>query len=167
MSLGRVRHALRYLNGLLGRSAPAAHPDRDLLEAFARRRDDSAFAALVERHGPLVWGVCRRILAHEQDTEDAFQATFLVLARKAGSVSWRDDAGNWLYAVALRVARRARGRRERDRLRERTELVAEPAVGDPDPTRAELAALIDEEVGRLPDKYRRPVVLCCLQGLTY
>src|SRR5258708_1222516 len=133
MSLGRVRHALRYLHGLFGRSAPAPPPDPALLEAFALRRDDSAFATLVQRHGPLVWGVCRRILRHEQDAEDAFQATFLVLARKAGSVPWRDDIGNWLYAVALRVARRARGRRERDRQREQTGLVADPAVGDPDP----------------------------------
>jgi RNA polymerase sigma factor (sigma-70 family) len=167
MSLGRVRHALRYLHGLIGRGAPVAHPDRDLLEAFARHRDDSAFATLVQRHGSLVWGVCRRVLVHEQDAEDAFQATFLVLARKAASVPWRDDIGNWLYAVALRVARRARGRRERDRQRERIGLVPDTAAGDPDPARAELAALIDEEVGRLPDKYRRPIVLCCLQGLTY
>src|SRR5438128_2421026 len=118
MGRGRVQQALHYLHGLFGRNAPGAHPDRELLEAFAFRRDEAAFATLVERHGPLVWGVCRRILAHEQDAEDAFQATFLVLARKAGSVSWRDDIGNWLYAVALRVARRARGRRLR--LREYT-----------------------------------------------
>src|SRR5262249_40550978 len=119
MARGRIHHALRYMYGLFGRDAPAARDDRDLLEAFAVRRDEAAFAALVERHGPLVWGVCRRVLAHEQDAEDAFQATFLVLARKAGSVPWRTDVGNWLYAVAVRVARRAKGRSERQRLRGR------------------------------------------------
>jgi RNA polymerase sigma factor (sigma-70 family) len=166
MAHGRIHHALRYLYGLFGRDASGTRADRDLLEAFAGRRDEAAFAALVERHGPLVWGVCRRMLAHEQDAEDAFQATFLVLARKAGSVPWHADVGNWLYAVAVRVARKARGRSERQRLRERAAVVGEH-VNDPDPGRAELAALIDEEVGRLPEKYRRPVVLCCLEGKTY
>lgn len=166
MARGRIHHALRYLHGLFGRDAPGARADRDLLEAFAGRRDEAAFAALVERHGPLVWGVCRRVLAHEQDAEDAFQATFLVLARKAGVVPWHQDVGNWLYAVALRVARRAKGRSERQRRRERAAVVPE-GLADPDPARRELAALIDEEVGRLPEKYRRPVVLCCLEGKTY
>src|SRR3954471_4478463 len=153
MSLGRVRHALRYLHGIFGRSAPVAHPDRDLLEAFAHHRDDSAFATLVQRHGPLVWGVCRRVLRHEQDAEDAFQATFLVLARKAGSVPWRDDIGNWLYAVALRVARRARARAARRRRleSEAAVLTRNESAEAPD---AELAGLVTEEVGRLPDRYR-------------
>src|SRR5262245_551145 len=140
MSRGRVRHALRSLYGLFGRTASAAHPDSELLETFVRCCDEAAFAAIVERHGSLVWGVCRRILAHEQDAEDAFQATFLVLTRRAATISWRDDIGNWLYAVALRVARRARGRSERQRLRERSGVVPEEAVADPDPARSELVA---------------------------
>jgi RNA polymerase sigma factor (sigma-70 family) len=167
MARGRLTQALRHLHGLFGRGDPAARPDHDLLDAFAQGRDEGAFAALVGRHGPLVWGVCRRLLAHEQDAEDAFQATFLVLARKAGAVAWRTDVGNWLYAVALRVSRRARGRAERQRLRERAADVRPEAVPEQDPARAELAALIDEEIDRLPAKYRRPVVLCCLEGKTY
>src|SRR5438874_13713921 len=95
----RIGGVLHYLRGLVG-APPAAGDDRELLRAFAGRRDESAFAALVERHGPLVWGVCRRVLRDAQDAEDAFQATFLVLARKAGSVPWRADAGNWLSPVA-------------------------------------------------------------------
>ncbi len=167
MARGRVRHALRYLHGLFGRSAGDAHPDRALLELFAANRDERAFATLVERHGSLVWGVCKRILAHEQDAEDAFQATFLILARKAGSVPWRDDVGNWLYAVASRVARKAKGRNQRQRLLEQSAVTEARMERPHDPARTELAELIDEEVGRLPDKYRRPIVLCCFQGKTY
>jgi RNA polymerase sigma factor (sigma-70 family) len=155
---------LHYLRGLLG-GPEAAQSDRELLNAFAALRDEGAFAALVGRHGPLVWGVCRRLLRHTEDAEDAFQATFLVLARKAGSVAWREDAGNWLYAVALRVARKARARAERRRRLE-NEAVMPPAATNEGPDR-DTAEAVAEEVGRLPDKYRRPVVLCCFQGKSY
>jgi RNA polymerase sigma factor (sigma-70 family) len=154
---------LHYLRGLF-RAAAADQTDRELLHAFAMRRDEAAFAALVERHGPLVWGVCRRLLRQEQDAEDAFQATFLVLARKAGSVSWRDDTANWLYAVALRVARKARAARQR---RRESEVAMPPAAATDEAPDRDTAEAVAEEVGRLPDKYRRPVVLCCLQGKTY
>jgi RNA polymerase sigma factor (sigma-70 family) len=156
---------LHYLRGLV-RGPAAAQGDRELLDAFASRRDQGAFAALVGRHGPLVWGVCRRLLRDEQDAEDAFQATFLVLARKAGSVAWREDAGNWLYAVALRVARKARVRAARRRRLESEAVMPPPALTDEGPDR-ETAEAVAEEVGRLPDRYRRPVVLCALQGKTY
>src|SRR5579884_3050034 len=88
-----------------GRAAP---PDRDLLQRYLERRDESAFAALVERHGPLVLGVCRSVLRNGHDAEDAFQATFLVLARKAASIRRRDSLGSFLHGVAYHVARRAR-----------------------------------------------------------
>jgi RNA polymerase sigma factor (sigma-70 family) len=165
MGSGQMSGVLHYLRGLF-RAPAAAQGDRELLHAFVGRRDESAFAALVERHGPLVWGVCRRLLRDEHDAEDAFQATFLVLARKAGSVAWRDDAGNWLYAVALRVARKARAQAERRRRLER-EVVMESRPATHESRDAETSAVVAEEVGRLPEKYRRPVVLCCLQGKTY
>jgi RNA polymerase sigma factor (sigma-70 family) len=165
MGTGSMGGVLHYLRGLV-RGPAAAQGDRELLDAFATGRDQGAFAALVGRHGPLVWGVCRKVLRDEQDAEDAFQATFLVLARKAGSVAWREDAGNWLYAVALRVARKARVRAARRRRRESEAVMPPPAVTDEGPDR-DTAEAVAEEVGRLPDKYRRPVVLCALQGKSY
>ena len=165
MGKGQIGSVMHYLRGLF--RSPAGEPtDQDLLHAFAARRDEAAFAVLMERHGPLVWGVCRRLLGHEQDAEDAFQATFLVLARKAGSVAWRADAGNWLYAVALRVAREARARAGRRRRVEREVVVAAPDGPNNEPDR-EACGIVVEEVQRLPEKYRLPVVLCYLQGKTY
>src|SRR5207248_1035651 len=144
---------LLYLRGLFRAPPGPARTDRDLLRAFAVHRDETAFAALVERHAGLVWGVCRRVLRQAQDAEDAFQATFLVLARKAASVPWRDDVGNWLYAVALRVARKAKAQARRRRRLER-EVATMPAEHpEPEPALAEARALLDEEVGRLPEKY--------------
>jgi RNA polymerase sigma factor (sigma-70 family) len=165
MGTGPNSGVLHFLRGLFPASA-AAQTDRELLRGFAARRDESAFATLVERHGPLVWGVCRRLLRQQQDAEDAFQATFLVLARKAGSVPWREDAANWLYAVALRAARKVRARADRQRRLE-GEVAMTPPIDAPEGPDAETSAVLTEEVGRLPDKYRRPVVLCYLQGKSY
>src|SRR5262245_32808635 len=95
-----LRALLRHIPHLAG-PPPAGEPsDRELLARFARFREEAAFAALVQRHGPLVLNTCRRILRHEQDAEDTFQATFLVLARKAGALRWRDTVAPWLHAVA-------------------------------------------------------------------
>jgi RNA polymerase sigma factor (sigma-70 family) len=140
--------------------------DAELLQQFALQRDEAAFEALLHRHGPLVFGVCRRLLADDHDAEDAFQATFLVLARRAASIGRRSLLGNWLYGVAHRVAARARksGGRRRAREQDGFDLAAVPGTGrsaEPD-----VAPLIHEELQRLPDKYRRPVVLCYLQGKT-
>src|SRR5206468_1309088 len=93
--------------------------DGELLGRFVARREETAFAELVRRHGPMVLGVCRRLLGHEQDAEDAFQAAFLVLARKAASVVPREAVGSWLYGVACRTAQGARARRGRRQIRER------------------------------------------------
>jgi RNA polymerase sigma factor (sigma-70 family) len=166
MTTGQVPNVLQYLRGLF-RAPGADQSDRQMLERFAATRDEAAFAALVERHAPLVWGVCRRVLGHEHDAEDAFQATFLVLARRAGSVRWRDDIGNWLYAVAVKVARKARARAERRRSREREAQPMPNRDAFSEADRNELRAVLDEEIAYLPEKYRRPVVLCCLQGKTY
>src|SRR5437868_5481508 len=107
MSHGQLQLVVRHLRRLAGQEG-AEPTDRQLLERFAAGRDEDAFAALVERHGALVWGVCRRALRHTQDAEDAFQATFLVLARKAAVVRWRESVHNWLYEVASRVSAEAR-----------------------------------------------------------
>jgi RNA polymerase sigma factor (sigma-70 family) len=146
--------------------APAGEDltDRQLLQRFAAGHDEVAFAALVRRHGRLVLGVCRRVLRQEQDAEDAFQATFLVLARKAGSVRWQESVGGWLHKVARRVARDARERAGRRLARERS--VAElPDVAAPqDGAARELGALLDEELLRLPECHRTPLLLCYLEG---
>ncbi len=140
--------------------------DGHLLGEFVSRRDEAAFACLVRRHGPMVLGVCRRLLRHRQDAEDAFQATFLVLARKAGSVQPRDRVASWLYGVAYRTALEARRLAARRRARERqVEDMPQPAVAPEEPGR-ELRLVLDEELSRLPGKYRLPVVLCDLEGRT-
>jgi RNA polymerase sigma factor (sigma-70 family) len=140
--------------------------DSQLLARFAYGRDDAAFSALVARHGPMVLGVCRRLLRREQDAEDAFQATFLVLARKAGSLGRPEAVANWLYGVAYRTALEARARAAKRQTRER-ELTEEPAV-DPSNTDVgdDLRAVLDSEINRLPDKYRSALVLCHLEGRT-
>ena len=156
---------LRFIRRI-ARPSDGETSDRHLLERFASGHDETAFAALVERHGPMVFGVCRRILRSSHDAEDAFQAAFLVLARKAGSIRQPDALGNWLYGVAYRTALEARARAARRRVRER-ELVEEPGV-DPsnDIEWSDLYAVVDEEIRRLPQKYRAPFVLCYLEGRT-
>src|SRR5689334_14210853 len=114
MSQGQLHVVVRHIRRLVGEGG-AEPTDRELLRRFTVSRDEAAFAALVERHGPLVWGVCRRVLRQEQDAEDAFQATFLVLARKAAAVRWRESVHNWLYEVASRLAAEARVKAARRR----------------------------------------------------
>jgi RNA polymerase sigma factor (sigma-70 family) len=139
--------------------------DGQLLECFVARRDETAFAALVRRHGPMVLGVCRRVLGHMQDAEDAFQAAFLVLARKAGSVGQRELVGNWLYGVAYRTALDARAAVIRRRMHERqVSAMPEPETIDGVDISNDLRPLLDRELKRLPDKFRVPVVLCDLEG---
>jgi RNA polymerase sigma factor (sigma-70 family) len=136
--------------------------DGQLLELFVTLRDGAAFEALVRRHGPMVLGVCRRVTRHWQDAEDAFQAAFLVLAKKAGSVTPPGRVGNWLYGVAYRTALKARAQAVRRATRERpVEEVPEP-MAEP-PGWNDLAPLLDAELNRLPALYRLPVVLCDLE----
>jgi RNA polymerase sigma factor (sigma-70 family) len=139
--------------------------DRQLLERFLTGRDEDAFAALVRRHGPMVLSVCRRVLSNAHDAEDAFQATFLVLVRKAAALPRNQVLGAWLYSVAYRTSLKARTMMARRRARERR---ADPRPADtPEPEAClELLQLLDQELNRLPDKYRVPVVLCELQGRT-
>jgi RNA polymerase sigma factor (sigma-70 family) len=139
--------------------------DGQLLARFADGRDEAAFAALVRRHGPMVLGVCRRVLGNVHDAEDAFQAAFLLLARKAAAVVRREAVGCWLYTVAYRTALEARQANARRRARERqVEDMPHPTVG---PAEAQdWRPLLDRAVYELPEKYRRPVVLCDLEGRT-
>jgi RNA polymerase sigma factor (sigma-70 family) len=141
-------------------------PDRLLLERFVGAADQAAFEALVRRHGPLVLNVCTRVLDGVHDAEDAFQATFLVLVRKAGSLRAPESLGPWLYGVAYRTALKARAQAARRRRREQPLVdVAGPAAID-GTTWREVRAILDEEVHRLPPRYRVPFVLCYLQGKT-
>jgi RNA polymerase sigma factor (sigma-70 family) len=140
--------------------------DGDLLQRFVADRDDAAFAALVRRHGRMVWGVCRRVLAGYQDAEDAFQATFLVLVRKAASVVPREIVGNWLYGVAHQTALNARANEARRRTRERqVTQMPEQANREQDLWRY-LQPVLDQELSRLPNKYRAAIALCDLGGKT-
>jgi RNA polymerase sigma-70 factor (ECF subfamily) len=139
--------------------------DGELLARFVARRDEPAFEALVRRHGPMVLGVCRRILRDHHDAEDAFQATFLVLARKAWSVRPAELLASWLYGVARQTAVKARAVNARRRSRERQVLTMPEPETIPSVSPDDLSALIDRELGRLPAKYRAPVILCDLEGL--
>jgi RNA polymerase sigma factor (sigma-70 family) len=149
---------------LLGAEA-ADLSDRQLLEVFIASRDEAAFAALVRRHGALVWGVCRRVTGDHHDAEDAFQASFLVLARKAASLTRRDRLAGWLHGVAYQTARKARALSARRQAREKQ---VHPM---PEPPSAEQASddvlpLLDRELNALPEKYRLALVLCDLRGKT-
>lgn len=140
--------------------------DWQLLQSFIDRRDQTAFAELVRRHGPLVYGVCRRILGRHHDAEDVFQGTFLILARKASAVRERELLANWLYRVAYRAALRASGARARRVTREKQMLELPDPVSAPADSRwAELAPVLDRELNRLPEKYRVAVLLCDIEGV--
>jgi RNA polymerase sigma factor (sigma-70 family) len=164
MAPSRLHNVVHHLRTLAGGEAEAL-PDGDLLARFAARREEAAFAALVQRHGPMVFGVCRRVLNSSHDAEDAWQATFLILARKAGTVRKQGSVASWLHGVALRVSSKVRereGRRAQAALPD--DLPAE-AAGD-ELTWGEVRRVLDEELQRLPERFRRPLVLCYLEGKT-
>src|SRR5207249_4599398 len=157
----------RFLRKVTAPSA-AGLEDQQLLQRFAAQGDDLAFEALVKRHGPLVLGVCRRVLGDAHAAEDAFQATFLVLVRTASTVRKQTSLGSWLYGVAYRTALKARADAARWRAIQRramTSPVADSSTPEPstDAARAELREALDQEVSRLPEKYRVPVILCYLE----
>jgi RNA polymerase sigma factor (sigma-70 family) len=155
---------LRHLRSAALRQGGAAPEDAQLLECFLAERDEAAFEALVRRHGPMVFGICRRVLGGRQDAEDAFQATFLVLACKAATVRDRAAVGSWLYGVAYRTAGKARARAARRRVKEREAAVSEAREDHHD--HGELARLLDLELSQLHKKYRGPVLLCDLEGVS-
>jgi RNA polymerase sigma factor (sigma-70 family) len=153
----RVRHLLRQTD---------TTSDAELLARFVEDRDAEAFAHLVGRHGPMVLGVCRRVLRNEADAEDAFQATFLVLARRAGVVRPRSLLGNWLYGVAYRTALEARRAAAVRRARERRAAEMKTSAPATDGAEPDLREVLDRELAALPDVYRAAVILCDLEGLS-
>jgi RNA polymerase sigma factor (sigma-70 family) len=160
----RTDAVLRHIRELAAAESAGALEDRRLLERYAAAREEAAFAALVRRHGSLVLGVCRRVLGDAHDAEDAFQAAFLALARQASTAGRRGSLGAWLYRVAFRIALRARKQSGDRRRREQSALTR----SQPDPlaeiTGRELLAVLDEELARLPERLRAPLVLCYLEG---
>jgi RNA polymerase sigma factor (sigma-70 family) len=164
MASAQLGTALRHIRQLAAAPAAKGVTDLQLLRRFIGERDDDAFRELLRRHGPLVLSVCRRVLGHEQDAEDAFQAAFLVLARKAASIRKGESVGSFLYGVAYRIAMKERARLFQRRNRERQ---AQPTVPNGpvyEVAWRELQGLLDEGLNRLPEKYRAPFVLCCLEG---
>jgi RNA polymerase sigma factor (sigma-70 family) len=164
---GQLATVVRRLHTLAQTERAGELTDEHLLERFASHRDEEAFALLVRRHGVMVLGVCRRVLGNAHDAEDAFQATFLILARRAASVRHCGALGGWLYRVAVRAALSVRARPGRGA----GPVEAAPARASDDPALEaawrELRPVLDEEVRRLPEKYRVPVVLCHLEGKTH
>ncbi len=157
---------LQQLRRLVLAGDPSGPADAELLQKFLAGRDEAAFEALVRRHGPMVFGVCRRLLADAGDAEDAFQATFLVFVQRAGSIRKPEQVGSWLYGVAYRTARKARARAARRRGRQRS--LTDFAVEDPVPEIIwrELRPVFEEELNALPERFRAPIVLCYLEGRT-
>jgi RNA polymerase sigma factor (sigma-70 family) len=169
MAAGRGGASLRPLQALFGVGTFGGLSDGQLLDRFARGHDEAgelAFAVLVERHGPMVLRVCRAVLHDEHEAEDAFQATFLVLSRRCGSIRVGESVGPWLYGVAWRVASAARMAADRRRRHERkaAELAPPPVVVEGD---FDLERSLHDEIGRLPERYRVPVVLCLLEGFSH
>ena len=161
------------LNGVLQhlRKVAAVHTDRELsdrelLDRFLESRDESAFTVLIERHGPMVLAVCRRSLPNLHDAEDACQATFLVLARKASSVRKKSSLGSWLHGVACRVAANLKRDHARRKAREREVVAKAPMDPAAEVTWREVQTILDEELQRLPERYRTPMILCYLECMT-
>jgi RNA polymerase sigma factor (sigma-70 family) len=155
---------LSHIRQLAGADRARELSDAQLLERFVSRHEESAFAALLQRHGRLVWSVCRQVLHNEHDAEDAFQATFLALARHASSIRAGQAVSSWLYHVAYRTALKAGADRSRRQARERQAMSTTRAEPTSQLAWRELQAVLDAELERLPEKYRAPFVLCCLEG---
>jgi RNA polymerase sigma factor (sigma-70 family) len=166
MAQTQLGTVLRHLHRLLGPPAPDEPTDRQLLDRFAGRRDEAAFEELLRRHGPMVLGACRRLLPGPHDADDVFQATFLVLVHKAASIRNGTSLGCWLYGVAYRLALKARAGAARRRAHERrvADMRRDRITGEP--SWDEVRPVLDEELARLPERLRVPLVLCYLEGKT-
>src|SRR5216683_2832435 len=163
MATAQLDTLLRHIRKLAAGRGSSQRSDSQLLDDFSTCRDETAFAALVARHGPMVLRVCRRVLNHEQDAEDAFQATFLVLARKTGSIRKRAALAEWLHGVAYRTAMQAKRSAARRRNHE-ARLRASTPKAVASPTWDDVQAVLDQEIQRLPEAFRTAFVLCVLEG---
>jgi RNA polymerase sigma factor (sigma-70 family) len=163
MSSSALAAGIRHLRRKLAGQQPNQDSDEQLLHAFLTRRDDNAFAALMHRHGPMVLHVCSRVLGHEQDAEDAFQATFLVLAQNAVALRNKASLASWLHGIAYRTAMKAKQSAVRRRKYEGQTFSRSPADPADELSWREVRTLLDEEIDRLPEKYRSVFVLCCLE----
>lgn len=168
MATGQLGSVFRQIGRLFGPGTVSGLTEAQLLARFVERRDEAAFEALVSRFGPMVLGVCRQVLADPHAADDAFQATFLVLVKRARSIRERDLLGNWLYGVALKVAKRARADQSKRRAREQEgqPVAAEPIGNGRALDDIDLGPILHEELAGLPEKYRAPMVLCYLDGQT-
>jgi RNA polymerase sigma factor (sigma-70 family) len=166
MATNPVSKVIQHLRSAARLGEGVDRTDAQLLDCFVSRREQAALETLVRRHGPMVWGVCRRILRNHHDAEDAFQATFLVLVRKVASIVPKEMVGNWLYGVAQQTALKARATAAKRQTRERHQTdMPDPAVMESD-LWPDLQPLLDKELRLLPDKYRVVIVLCDLEGKT-
>ena len=166
MARSHLGPALGHIHRLFDTGTLAGLPDAQLLKQYVSDRDDLAFEALVQRHGPMVMSVCRGILPDLNDADDAFQAAFLLLARKAGSLRVSGALGGWLHRVSWRVALQVKSDAARRRERERRAAELAGIRGPSSAPGDELGAILHEEIDRLPERYRQPIVLCFLEGMT-
>jgi RNA polymerase sigma factor (sigma-70 family) len=166
MAVTQLAPVLHHIRRLAYSGNPGGPGDGQLLEQYILDGSEEAFAVLVRRHGPMVLGVCRRVLKTVQDAEDAFQATFLLLVRNAPRIVNRESVGSWLHGVAYRTSLKARTAALRRRMVEQRAIVSTTAEDQPDMIWRELRPLLDEAIDRLPEQYRLPVVLCYLEGKT-
>jgi RNA polymerase sigma factor (sigma-70 family) len=167
MASGQLNLVLRHLHALVNAERAGELTDAELVRQFTNQRDETAFAALVHRHGPLVLSVCRRLLHDYHEAEDAFQATFLVLARKAAGIHQPELVVSWLHKVAYRIAIKVLAESARRRDQERQACPMRPPKPDTEVTLQELRLVLDEELQRLPEKYQAPLMLCYLEGKSH
>jgi len=166
MATTPIRDVIEHLRRSIFVREAEGWTDGRLLSAFISHRDEAAFEAIVRRHGPMVMGVCQRVLRNRHDAEDAFQTTFLVLVRKAGSIVGRELLANWLYGTAYNTALKAKAGAMKQRTRERQMPKIPEPQAPPQALWSDLQSLLDRELSLLAEKYRAPVVLCDLQGRT-
>src|SRR5262245_17837383 len=163
MATTELGAVLQHVRGLAAHRPSDERTDGELVRAFLTHNDQAAFETVVRRHGSMVLNLCRRRLANLQDAEDAFQATFLLLARRPASIRKRESLAGWLHGVAYRMAAHIRRAAARRRTYEQQAGPPRPAAPALSTEWQEIQAVLDEEIGRLPESYREPFVLCCLE----